>query len=170
MAARTGNRADRAAAFHARRRRPQALADELVVDAPFGGGQRVAGAAPAELDQLGGDRYRGLLRRPGPEVQPDRRPQPGQLGFGQADLAQPGQPVVVGATASHRADVSGRVRSATSSSGTANFGSWVSTQMTVLASTSVAARKRCGQSTTTSSPSGNRDAVANPFRASHTVT
>jgi hypothetical protein len=62
------------------------------------------------------------------------------------------------------------VRSATSSSGTSNFGSWVSTQMTVLASTSVAARKRCGQSTTTSSASGNRDAVANTFLASHTVT
>ena len=66
MAARAGDRAHRAAAFHARRRRPQALADELVVDAAFGSGQRVAGAAPAELDQLGGDRYRGLLRRPGP--------------------------------------------------------------------------------------------------------
>jgi len=62
------------------------------------------------------------------------------------------------------------VRSATSSSGTSNFGSWVSTQMTVLASTSVAVRKRCGQSTTTSSASGKRDAVANTFLASHTVT
>ena len=62
------------------------------------------------------------------------------------------------------------VRSATSSSGTSNFGSCVSTQIAVRASTSVPARKRCGQSTTTSSASGNRDAVANTFLASHTVT
>ena len=62
------------------------------------------------------------------------------------------------------------VRSATSSSGTSNFGSWVSTQMTVRLSTLVPARKRCGHSTTTSSASGNRDAVANTFLASHTVT
>ena len=33
----------------------KALADELMVDPPLGGGQRLAGAAPAELDQLGGD-------------------------------------------------------------------------------------------------------------------
>ena len=66
MAAPAGIRTHRAAALHARRPRPQALADELVVDAAFGSGQRVAGAAPAELDQLGGDRDRGLLRRPGP--------------------------------------------------------------------------------------------------------
>ena len=39
----------------ARRCRPQALTNELVVDPAFGGGQRVTGAAPAELDQLGGD-------------------------------------------------------------------------------------------------------------------
>ena len=44
------------------------LRGELVVDAALGGGQRLAGAAPAELDQLGGDRDRGLLRRPGPEI------------------------------------------------------------------------------------------------------
>jgi hypothetical protein len=79
-----------------------------VVDAAFGGGQRVAGAAPAELDQLGGDRHRGLLRRPGPEIQSDRRAQPGQFVFGQADLAQPGHPVIMGAPAAHRADVPGR--------------------------------------------------------------
>ena len=55
-----------------RRCRPQGLAGELVVDPALGGGQRVTGAAPAELDQLGGYRYRGLLRRPGPEIEPDR--------------------------------------------------------------------------------------------------
>src|SRR2546430_17160167 len=62
----------RAAAVAARRCRPQGLAGELVVDPALGGGQRVAGAAPAELNQLGGYRYRGLLRRPGPEIKPDR--------------------------------------------------------------------------------------------------
>ena len=61
-----------AAAVAARRCRPQGLAGELVVDPALGGGQRVTGAAPAELDQLGGYRYRGLLRRPGPEIKPDR--------------------------------------------------------------------------------------------------
>ena len=35
------------------------------VDAPVGAGQRLAGAAPAELDQLGGDRDGGLFRGPG---------------------------------------------------------------------------------------------------------
>ena len=44
-----------------------------MVDAAFGRGQRVAGAAPAEPDQPGRDRNRGLLRRPGPEDQPDPR-------------------------------------------------------------------------------------------------
>src|ERR1035441_9888540 len=49
---------------------------QLVVDAAFGGGQRLAGAAPAELDQLRGNRYRRFLGRPGPEVQPAPRAQP----------------------------------------------------------------------------------------------
>jgi hypothetical protein len=62
------------------------------------------------------------------------------------------------------------VRSATSSTGTSNFGSWVSTQITVRASTSAPARNRCGQSTTTSSAPGNLALVANTGRASHTVT
>src|SRR4029077_17049366 len=84
---------------------PQGLAGELVVDPALGGGQRVAGAAPAELDQLGGYRYRGLLRRPGPEIKPDRGAYPGEFVLGQADLAQPGQPVVVRTPAAHRADV-----------------------------------------------------------------
>ena len=61
-------------------------------------------------------------------------------------------------------------RSATSSTGTSNLGSWVSTQITVLASTGVRARNRCGHSTTTSSASGNRDLVAKICRASHSVT
>ena len=51
---------------YARPRRPRGgSAEELVVDAALGVGQRLAGAAPAELDQLGGDRHRRLLRRPG---------------------------------------------------------------------------------------------------------
>src|SRR4029077_11543905 len=60
------------ASIAARRCRPQGLAGELVLDPALGRGQRVAGAAPAELDQFGGYRYRGLLRRPGPEIKPDR--------------------------------------------------------------------------------------------------
>ena len=63
-------------------RRRWTLAGELVVDAALGGGQRVAGAAPAELDQFGGHRDRGLLRGPGAEVQPDRGPEPGQFLLG----------------------------------------------------------------------------------------
>ena len=62
------------------------------------------------------------------------------------------------------------VRSATSRTGTSNLGSWVSTQITVRESTGVLARYRCGQSTTTSSASGNRAWVAKMGRASHTVT
>ena len=67
---------------------------------------------------------------------------------------------------------SGR-RSATSSTGTSNFGSWVSTQITVVLSiaptVACAARYRCGQSTTTLSAVGKRAAVANTGRASQTV-
>src|SRR5262245_6270005 len=62
------------------------------------------------------------------------------------------------------------VRSATSSNGTSNFGSWVSTQMTERASTGVRERYRCGHSTITSSASGNRAFVAKIGRASQTVT
>jgi len=43
MAAGAGDRAHRASAFHAWRRRPQTLAGELVVDAALGRGQRAAG-------------------------------------------------------------------------------------------------------------------------------
>src|SRR5690242_8058216 len=64
-----------------------ALSGELVMYAALGGGQRVAGATPAELDQLGGDRHRGLLRCPGSEIKPDRRAQAGQLVLGQPGLA-----------------------------------------------------------------------------------
>ena len=66
------------------------------------------------------------------------------------------------------------MRSATSSSGTSNFGSWVSTHSTVRSSirpaSTSACRYRCGHSTTTSSASGNRFGVANTGRASQTVT
>ena len=78
---------------------------------------------------------RGLLGRAGAEVEPDRRGQPGQLGLGR------GRPRRSRASRSscvrrraHRADVAGTTsgrRSATSSSGTSNFGSWVSTASTV---------------------------------------
>ena len=44
----------------------------LVVDAACGLGEGLAGAAPAELDELGRDGDRGLLRGPGAEVQADR--------------------------------------------------------------------------------------------------
>ena len=66
------------------------------------------------------------------------------------------------------------MRSAFSSTGTSNFGSWVSTQITVRGSmrsaSSSSARNLCGHFTTTSSALGNRVAVANTGRASHTVT
>src|SRR5580704_16128939 len=66
------------------------LAGHPVVVDPAGGlGQWPARAAPAQLDQLGRDGDRGFLRRPGAEVEADRRAQPGQLGLGHADLAQP---------------------------------------------------------------------------------
>lgn len=80
-----------ALARHAARR--GSLAEgELVVDPALGVGQGLAGATPAELDQLGRDGHRGLLGRPGPEVQPDRRPETAKLAGGQAGLAEPGQP------------------------------------------------------------------------------
>jgi hypothetical protein len=60
-----------------------------VVDAAGGLGERPAGTAPAELDELGRDRHRGLLWGAGAEAEADRRPQPGQLGIGEAMLAQP---------------------------------------------------------------------------------
>ena len=67
-----------------------------------------------------------------PRSSPIGRGQPGQLLLGQAGLAQPLEPVVVGAPRAHRADVGDLgSRSATSSTGTSNFGSWVSTQITV---------------------------------------
>jgi putative molybdopterin biosynthesis protein len=47
------------------------------VDAALGVGEGVAGAAPAELDQLGRDRDRGLLRRAGSQVEADRGAEPG---------------------------------------------------------------------------------------------
>ncbi len=59
---------------------------------------------------------------------------------------------------------------ATLSAGTSNFGSCVSTQMTVRESTCCEPSHRCGQSTTTSSASGIRLRVAKTSRASTTVT
>src|SRR6516225_7670607 len=47
-----------------------------VVDAAGGVGEGLAGAAPAELDELSRDRHRRLLGGPGAQVQADRGPQP----------------------------------------------------------------------------------------------
>ena len=66
---------------------------------------RCAAAAPAAGDDLGRDADRGLLRRPGAEVEPDRAGQPVELLVGQPGLAEPLQPVVVGTPRAHRADV-----------------------------------------------------------------
>jgi len=55
-----------------RRYRTSLAEGELVVDPALGVGQGLAGAAPAELDQLSCDGYGRLLGRPGPEVQADR--------------------------------------------------------------------------------------------------
>ena len=55
------------------RTRTGSLADgQRMVDAALGVGQGLAGAAPAEPDQLGRDRHRGLLRGAGAQVQADR--------------------------------------------------------------------------------------------------
>ena len=63
---------------------------------------------------------------------------------------------------------------ATSSSGTSNLGSWVSTHSTVRWSMRPAAisssRYLCGHFTTTSSADGKREFVAKTGRASQTVT
>ncbi|OUD85135.1 hypothetical protein BC477_12040 [Clavibacter michiganensis subsp. michiganensis] len=61
-------------------------------------------------------------------------------------------------------------RSAATSSGTSKRSSWVSTQITVRASTSVRARYSSGHSATTSWADGKRARVAKAGRASHTVT
>src|SRR6185437_7445902 len=61
----------------------------FVVDAALGFGESAAGAAPAELDQFGGDGDRGLLRGARAQVEADRRAQPGQFILGHADGAEP---------------------------------------------------------------------------------
>jgi drug/metabolite transporter (DMT)-like permease len=75
------------------------------VDRAGRAGQAGAGAAPAQGDDLGPDADRGLLGRAGAQIQADRGGQPGQLGVGGAGLAEPGQPVVVGAPGTHRPHV-----------------------------------------------------------------
>jgi hypothetical protein len=67
----------------------------LVVDAAEGLRESAAGAAPAELDQLGGDGHRRLLGGSGAEVEADGRAQPRQFGFGHADGPQPLEAVLV---------------------------------------------------------------------------
>ena len=52
------------------------------------GRKRCAAAAPALLDDLGGDRHGGLLRGAATQVQPDRRVQPDQLLVGDEDALQ----------------------------------------------------------------------------------
>ena len=78
------------------------------MDTAVGGGERAARSAPAELDQLGGDRDRRLLGSAGPQVQADRGAQPGKLGLGEPGLPEPGEPVLVRPAAAHGADVAGR--------------------------------------------------------------
>ena len=55
----------------------QAVTGSAVMDPARGRGERSPGAAPAQLDQLRGDRDRGLLGRARAQVEPDRRAQPG---------------------------------------------------------------------------------------------
>ena len=65
-----------------------------------------AGApAGAGRDDLGADRDRGLLRRAGADVEPDRRHDPRDVGVGEARLPQPHDATFVGAARAHRADV-----------------------------------------------------------------
>ena len=151
------------------------LGDRLPVDRPVRLRQRPADPVPAPRDDLGGDRDRRLLRGSRAQIQPDRGRQPAELGVGQAGLAAAGRAGRDGcpATPSRR-----RRRPAAAARrpapGTSNFGSWVSTQITVRPSSAPAStwarRYRCGQSTITSSASGNRLPVANTGRASQTVT
>ena len=104
----------------------------LVVDAAVGLGQGAAGAAPAELDQLGGDRDRRLLRGPGAQVEADRGPQASELRVRspRPRAVAPAGPRASAATPWRRYTPAG-VRSATSRTGTSNFGSWVRTVITV---------------------------------------
>jgi hypothetical protein len=66
--------------------------------------QSFAVAAPVQGDDLGRD-GRGLLGGPGAEVEADGGGEAGELGLGQARLVEALEPVVVGASRSHRTDV-----------------------------------------------------------------
>src|SRR3954469_24297220 len=65
------------------------------VDGPLDAGQALAGATPPAGDDLRRDRDGGLLRRPGAQVETDRRGQPRDLLLGQPRLGQPDQPLLV---------------------------------------------------------------------------
>ena len=70
--------------------------------------QRSTAAAPPLPDELRRNRDRGLFGRPRAQIEADRGVQPGQLGRSQSPLPQLVQPVLVGATGAHRADVGDR--------------------------------------------------------------
>src|SRR6476620_11134610 len=66
-----------------------------VVDRPLELGEPPATATPPQLDDLGGDGDRGLLRGAGAEVQADRRAEAAELLVGQTGLAQPVEALLV---------------------------------------------------------------------------
>lgn len=80
----------------------------LVVDRGVCAGERYAAAAAPVGDDLGGDGERGLLGGACSEVEADRRVQPGQFEFGDADRAQPVVAFQMGAARTHRSDVRDR--------------------------------------------------------------
>ena len=90
--------------------------------------------------------------------------------FGQPDLAQPVQPVLVGPAAAHGADVPGLRAQRHFEDRHVELGIVGEHADHGARFHGVLARNRCGQSTTTSSASGNRAWVAKMGRASHTVT
>src|SRR5262245_42393067 len=74
-----------------------ALLSVAAMDRPVGVAQRPTLLAGAQGDDLGTDRDRGLLRGTGADVEPDRGPQPLEVGVGYAFRMQPFDPVGVGA-------------------------------------------------------------------------
>ena len=89
----------------ANRRADVHRAGDLAVDLALCFAERPAGAAPAQSDDLGGDRHRGLLRRAAPMSRPIGERQRASSSSADAVLPQPREPVVVGPPRSHRPDV-----------------------------------------------------------------
>src|ERR1700758_2790504 len=77
----------------------------VVVNSAFELRQRTPPATPLTSDDLRGDRHRGLLRGARAQIEPYRAGQSAQLGVGESCLAQPRDPVGVGASRSHCPDV-----------------------------------------------------------------